>query len=201
MPMPMMDLALAARTKSGCADSGDLHVAKTCAAGMLLAVIDGVGHGKEAALAARVARDVLESYADEPMVPLVHRCHRWLRFTRGVVMSLARIDGQSNARTWMGVGNVQGVLLSRGSDHQMLEEALLLRAGVVGVRLPPLEARCLKISRGDTLVLATDGIKATFDRSPAGNLAPQSAANRILEQFGDANDDALVLVGRYVGNH
>ena len=196
--MPIMEWAFAARTKAGHADSGDIHVVKRCAAGMLLAVIDGVGHGKEAALAARVAQDVLDFYAEEPLVQLLHRCHQWLRFTRGVVMSLAWIDAQSNTMKWVGVGNVQGVLLSRGSGGQAVENSLLLRAGVVGVRLPVLEAAVVEISRGDTLVLATDGVKATFDRSRASKLSPQNAADQILAQYGDSGDDALVLVARYM---
>jgi serine/threonine protein phosphatase PrpC len=167
---------------------------------MLLAVIDGVGHGKEAALAARVARDVVDSYADEPLVSLLHRCHQWLRGTRGVVMSLAWVETESRVMRWAGVGNVQGVLLRRKWGGRSEENSLLLRAGVVGVQLPSLEAAVLPITPGDTLVLATDGVKATFDRSLADKLPPQSAADHILAEYGDAGDDALVLVGRYRGN-
>jgi negative regulator of sigma-B (phosphoserine phosphatase) len=198
--MPTLDWAFATRTKPGHSDSGDIHLAKSCSAGMLLAVIDGVGHGKEAALAARVARDVVDSYADEPLVSLLHRCHQWLRGTRGVVMSLAWVETESRVMRWAGVGNVQGVLLRRKWGGRSVENSLLLRAGVVGVQLPSLEAAVLPITPGDTLVLATDGVKATFDRSLADKLPPQSAADHILAEYGDAGDDALVLVGRYRGN-
>ena len=197
--MPMLEWAFAARTKPGQSDSGDLHVVKNGSAGMLLAVIDGVGHGKEAALAARVARDVVVSYAEEPLVSLLHRCHKWLRGTRGVVMSLASVDAESNRMRWIGVGNVQGVLLSRRGARRSVESSLLLRPGVVGVQLPLLEDAVLPITPGDTLVLATDGVKTTFDRSLAERLAPQNAADHILSEYGDTSDDALVLVGRYRG--
>ena len=200
--MPMLDWAFATRTKPGNSDSGDIHVAKNCSAGMLLAAIDGVGHGKEAALAAHVARDVMDSYADEPLVSLLQRCHNKLRGTRGVVMSVARVDAEAKVMRWAGVGNVQGVLLRRNKwGGRAVENSLLLRAGVVGVQLPVLEAAVLPITPGDTLVLATDGVKATFDRSLADRLLPQSAADHILAEYGDDGDDALVLVGRYLGSN
>jgi hypothetical protein len=115
-------------------------------------------------------------------------------------MSLAWVETESRVMRWAGVGNVQGVLLRRKWGGRSEENSLLLRAGVVGVQLPSLEAAVLPITPGDTLVLATDGVKATFDRSLADKLPPQSAADHILAEYGDAGDDALVLVGRYRGN-
>src|SRR6266704_3658201 len=45
-------------------ESGDLHVVKAVNSGALVAVVDGLGHGAEAAVAARAAVKVLEQYAD-----------------------------------------------------------------------------------------------------------------------------------------
>ncbi len=123
-----------------------------------------------------------------------------VRATRGVAMSIASFDGPHSLITWLGVGNVQGVLLRRGSKPAAAEESLLLRGGVVGVQLPSLQAAVLPISIGDTLVFATDGISVDFSRRLARNYPPQPAAESILAQHGKATDDALVLVARYVGD-
>ena len=194
----LFEWALASRTTPGHARSGDVHVVRTFAKGMLLGVIDGIGHGSEAAAVADAARQVLESFAEEPVEALVRRCHERLRGTRGVVMSLASVNAMSSLMAWVGVGNVQGVLLSR-SPAETAEESLLLRSGVIGVRLPPIDAAVLPVLRGDTLVFATDGVKAAFDRTPAKRLSPQQAAPDILATYGAGGDDALVLVARYVG--
>jgi hypothetical protein len=113
-------------------------------------------------------------------------------------MSLASVNAMSSLMAWVGVGNVQGVLLSR-SPAETAEESLLLRSGVIGVRLPAMDAAVLPVRRGDTLVFATDGVKAGFDRSPARRMPPQQAAPAILATYGAGGDDALVLVARYVG--
>jgi hypothetical protein len=76
---------------------------------------------------------------------------------------------------------------------------LLLRGGVVGVQLPPLSAGVIPVARGDTLILASDGIHREFDRAAALTNSPQKFADRILADHRRATDDALVLVSRYLG--
>ena len=115
-------------------------------------------------------------------------------------MSIASFDVEHGLMTWLGVGNVQGVLLHPGSTVALEEECLLLRAGVVGAQLPPLQAAVLPVSAGDLLILATDGISNDFTRGLVRSLPPQKAAASILARCGKTTDDALVLVARYVGN-
>jgi len=43
--------------------------------GVLIAVIDGIGHGEGAAEVARTAAALLRNSADEPVISLVERCH------------------------------------------------------------------------------------------------------------------------------
>jgi hypothetical protein len=101
--------------------------------------------------------------------------------------------------TWLGVGNVQGVLMRSDTTKGNAKEVLLLRAGVVGAQLPPLQAAVLPIAQGDTLFFATDGIRSNFVESLTTRENPQRAADRILKEFGSGNDDALVLVSRLTG--
>ncbi len=191
---------MAAHALPGQSDSGDLHVVKSFPNGVLMAALDGVGHGEEAASAAKIARMILERHAEEPAIALIQRCHEELRATRGVVMSVASFNLPHGLLTWLGVGNVQGVLLRPGLTPLPAEESLLLRAGVVGAQLPPLQAAVLPLTSGDTLVFATDGIYSDFARALARDHAPQKAAESILARHGKTTDDALVLVARYVGN-
>jgi hypothetical protein len=193
-----IEWGVAAHALPGEGTCGDAHVVRSFPGGALVAALDGVGHGEEAASAARIASAILEAHADEPVVALFRRCHLGLAGTRGVVMSVASF-GVSPGLVWLGVGNVQGVLVRRGSVLDPAEESLLLRSGVVGAQLPTLDAAVLRVEPGDTLVLATDGIDADFDRDLARSQPPQRAAETILAHHGKATDDALVLVARYRG--
>jgi negative regulator of sigma-B (phosphoserine phosphatase) len=195
-----IEWGVASRALPGQPTSGDISVVKAFSDGVLIAALDGLGHGEEAATAAAVAAATLEAHAAEPLMTLVQRCHEALRATRGVAMSVASLNVARGLVTWLGVGNVEGVLLRRGSVRAEAEMPLLLRAGVVGFQLPALDVEILSISAGDTLIFVTDGIQSDYARGLARGFPPQKAAEKILARYGKATDDALVLVARYQGD-
>lgn len=197
-PLPIA-WGVSSRALDGKAVSGDLHVVAPRAQTALVAVIDGVGHGSEAAAAARAAAAVLNEYADEPLIPLLRRCHEHLRRTRGAVLSMASFDLRGNTMTWLGVGNVEGVLFRVGKFADAPRDSLVLRGGVVGYQIPTLRTAERAVEAGDVLVLATDGIRAEFGAySPIGRDI-QEAADAILARYAKDSDDALVLAVRYLG--
>lgn len=197
----VIEVGVAGLALPGQSTSGDRHIFEPFSGGVLLAAVDGLGHGNEAATAAEKACAILRAHAAEPVIALAERCHCSLRSTRGVVMSLAAFDIVHNLLTWLGIGNVQGVLRRFGLPVDGTEESLLLRAGVVGSQLPPLRASVLPVAHGDTLILATDGVQSGFARGFAPAVAPQRAAQGILDGFSKGTDDALVIVARYQGCH
>lgn len=164
---------------------------------VLIAVLDGLGHGDEAADAAERAAHVLGEHAEESVIALMRRCHRELQGTRGVVMTLAQISPHDETLTWLGVGNVEGVLVRKRGETP--RESVLMRGGVVGYQLPPLSASVHALSRGDCVILATDGIRPEFSNQLSPDEAPQHLADRVLTEFRREADDALVLVARYRG--
>ena len=195
-----IELGVAGATLPGQSTCGDQYVYETFAGRVLLALIDGIGHGPEAAAAAEAACAILKTHAAEPVIALAELCHDGLRFTRGVVMSLAAFELEHNLLTWLGIGNVQGVLRRFGLPLDGTEELLMLRAGVVGSQLPPLRASVLPVAPGDTLVLATDGVQSGFAPRISSTEDPQRTARAILNGYNKGTDDALVLVARYQGH-
>ncbi len=197
--MSQVEYGVAKFILPGQSESGDRHLVCCSQNGILLATIDGIGHGEEAANAAKIAASVLESSLDEPIISLMELCHEKLRLTRGVVLSLAFVDTLHGMMTWLGVGNVQGALIRAGARKGTSRELLLLRAGVVGSQLPPLQAAVLPVARGDTLIFVTDGVRGEFLENLSALESPQRAADRILDGYHSGKDDALVLVARLTG--
>ena len=182
------------------AQSGDLHVVVPFSGGALVALIDGLGHGPEAADAAIAAASLLEAYASDPVLTLIQRCHAGLRKTRGAVMSIASFNSRDSSMSWTGVGNVDGILVRLSARPEQRDEAIAVRGGVVGYQLPPLQAKTLPVSPGDTLIMATDGIRSGFAARLAIEHDPQEIAESILARFGKGSDDAHVVVTRYLGS-
>ena len=196
---PLVEYGVAKFVLPGQGESGDQHLVCCNHSGILIAAIDGIGHGEEAANAAKAAVSILKAGADEPVISLLQRCHEGLHSTRGVVLSLASIDQEQGMMTWAGVGNVQGALMRAGAHKGSVQEVLLLRGGVVGSQLPALQAAALPVAKGDTLVFVTDGIRGDFAEGLSSLESPQRAADRMLQRHCRGNDDALVLVVRLTG--
>ena len=195
----LIDWGVAASSLKGQGASGDRYLVKSLPQGVLVAVVDGLGHGEAAAAAAAMAIRTLDSHHEQSMIPQVKRCHECLRGTRGAVMSLASFNGRDSTMTWLAVGNVEGVLLRCPLTRRDDCESLLLRGGVVGAQLPSLSAAVTSVAPGDILILATDGIRSGFVPTVVFTDPVQKIADRILTEHAKATDDALVFVSRYVG--
>jgi negative regulator of sigma-B (phosphoserine phosphatase) len=178
--------------------SGDRHVAVT-GSRLVVAVIDGLGHGPDAAAAAGRAAEVVEAHADERLETVVQHCHEALRSTRGAAITMASIDAAADELIWLGVGNVQATLLQTDPPQPGGREWVPLRGGVVGYVLPALKPGRVSLRRDDVLVIATDGVRPVFGEWPRPSESPEDVAARILATQGRDSDDALVLVARYRG--
>src|SRR6266481_1506868 len=110
------------------------------------------GDGPEAATAAQAAVAALERHSTESPMPLIERCHRALHGTRGAVMSVAVLGRPDRSMTWLGVGNVEGLLLhgDGAARSGSRRESLVTRGGIVGSELPRLHPVVLPIAPGDT---------------------------------------------------
>jgi hypothetical protein len=194
--IPWIEYAVAGAPLVAGTASGDLCRVCPYGGGVLVAVIDGLGHGPEAAEAARVAADALEEHPEDPPSLLLERCHLASKSTRGVAMTLASMRAYGSL-TWIGVGNVEAVLVP--SDPAQPRESPMLRGGIVGLRLPPLRERTVTIAPGDTIVFATDGLRSGFADHVDEKATPAAIAESVFSRYRKTSDDALVVVARWLG--
>lgn len=195
---PDLDWAVEARPCPGEVECGDRSLVVS-GSETLLAVVDGLGHGVEAARAAARAIETIAELADARLEEIVQECHRRLRSTRGVAMTLVAVSPTVGTLTWLGVGNVEALLVRAVPHGQPARTLIVASSGVVGHHLPPLRAASLDLAPNDLIVLATDGVSEQFAvQSPCGG-GPAEIAGDILARHALAGDDALVLVARYGG--
>ncbi|MBD3615406.1 MAG: SpoIIE family protein phosphatase [Gracilimonas sp.] len=178
---------------------GDLSLVKKSNGKVLVAAVDGLGHGVSAAKASKKAIDLLESFEKESLINLIHRCHKELRQTRGVVMSLALIDSKENMMTWIGVGNVEGVLFRAHSEVGQKLERIVLRGGVIGYKLPSLQAAMIPIFKDDIVVFTTDGVEHDYVDELNASEHPEEIVEFVASNYFKKSDDALIIAGKYLG--
>lgn len=194
-----IEWSVASRAIPGQVVSGDLHVVVPAPEGVVLAVVDGLGHGEDATFAAKAAVAVIERHADDSVVGLVQRCHQALQRTRGVVMTVVGLNTREDTLTALGIGNVETVIVPANPRAQARRDSVLLRCGVVGYQLPTLHASVRPIESGDMIVFATDGVREDFADLVTTTDTPARLADRIIAEKFRGTDDGLVLACRYLG--
>jgi phosphoserine phosphatase RsbX len=166
----------------------------------LFGVVDGLGHGPDAAAAALRAVDTVKRASAERLEVLVQLCHRVLDGTRGVAMTLARVDFAASTLSWTGVGNVTADLVAKVPTGLQVRSSARLTGGIVGYRMPEIRpAQVLPIRPGDLLVITTDGIAEDYLDHIDFASSAVVIAEGLLGKHAKKTDDAMVLAARHRG--
>ena len=197
MTAPAAEWGAATMPRDGESVAGDRYLVHEDAEGLLIAAVDGVGHGREAATAAEAAIHVFESEPNRSLSRLLERCHVALQGTRGAVVLLARYDSRRSRLEWAGVGPILGIVSRHDAARRPRNELLLTRTGMLGHGTLWAPAASTAISAGDMLVLTTDGVSSGFLESLSPSDSPARLARHILESHRKTDDDAMVLVVRF----
>jgi len=182
------------RPRPGDEANGDAYFIGHHGGERLLAVIDGLGHGRGAREAAAAAVEALAQWEGEPLGQVVTGVHDMLRATRGAVMAAVVIDPARERFSYAGVGNVEVRVFNSPEPARPIPSN-----GTLGARLSQVRVSPHRWAEGTTVVMATDGLSSTWDfGSYPGLLArsPQLLAGVLLRDYSRNSDDATVLVYR-----
>ena len=191
-PFPVA-IAVAARPYPGETVSGDAWQVDWHGSVCRIALVDGLGHGPQAAAAALAAVAALAAEPALNPVDAVHCCHDALADTRGAALLVASIDVTRGQLIVAGAGNVEARLCQdRGAKHLMTDR------GIVGSTLPRIRPVEMALAPAWLLLMHTDGIKRRFDAQSQLEATSDGdgLAQAILMEWARATDDATVLVAQ-----
>jgi anti-sigma regulatory factor (Ser/Thr protein kinase) len=170
--------------------SGDHAIVRRSDDGLLLAVIDGAGHGRPARESAEVASAEVR-LARRPAEMMV-AIHDALRGGRGASATVVHFDLARETVTIAGVGNVNvRVTTPTGEVHGFRPQPGLLGSR----RMEPVEQRFPLPSRSVVHVF-TDGVSTRADARDFGARSAVYIAQRLFADHAKAHDDALLAVVR-----
>jgi anti-sigma regulatory factor (Ser/Thr protein kinase) len=174
--------------------SGDAWVVAASGQRLALMVVDGLGHGPEAAKAASAAVDTLVLQPGLQPSEQIEVCHVALRPTRGAALAIALLDPAAQLLHFAGVGNISACIVDAGTRRQLVSHN-----GIVGHNLRKVQQFSLPCPPGALVILASDGINTQWDLEQYYGLsacAPALIAAVLLRDFARSRDDASVLVQR-----
>ncbi|MBF0230772.1 MAG: SpoIIE family protein phosphatase [Desulfamplus sp.] len=193
--MAKIDFHIAKRSLTGWEDEcGDTGVAVVSDDQCFVALVDVLGHGKEAYDVALIAEKYLLENYHLNLIEIIKGLHEHLKGTRGAVAALCRINLNDGVLLYSGIGNINTRVLS---SRNLI---LMPRDGIIGYMSSSPKERQLKLYSGDTLILTSDGVKEHINFGDYPELLKGSAneiANNMLDLFSKGNDDSSCIVLRY----
>jgi anti-sigma regulatory factor (Ser/Thr protein kinase) len=159
-------------------------------------LVDGLGHGPNAAEAADTAAGVFRASAGRSPKETVGLIHEALRATRGAAVAVAEIHRDASGATvrLCGVGNTVSALVGAGPAR-----ALPSMNGTAGLSVPVLQEFTQPWGAADLLVMHTDGITTRWRLDAYPELRahdPGIVAGVIHRDFTRGRDDATVIALR-----
>lgn len=185
-----MICGIVSRPALGMGVNGDAYLIKEWNGQTLLAVIDGLGHGEEASIASRKAKEyLLENYTRD-VDQIVQGLHLHLHKTRGAVAGLVRVDRVGRRLFFCGIGNIEVRILGEPSMNPPSLE------GILGMNLRKVAKFEYRYNTLKAVVLHSDGVSGRFDLSgyPSVYEQPQRVAERIMIEWGKQQDDATIII-------
>jgi hypothetical protein len=160
----------------------------------VIVVVDGLGHGPEAAQASSEAVRVAREHSHAAPADLVQRAHLALRATRGAAMAVAAIHHGSGTLTFAGVGNISAAVHSPAGTR-----SLMSHNGTVGHVMRTVQELTYEWPADACLIAHSDGINTRWRLDQYPGLLwhhPALVSGVIWRDAARGRDDACVVVVR-----
>ncbi|MET9496138.1 ATP-binding protein [Streptomyces sp. NPDC006552] len=172
-------------------ECGDSAAVADAPGGRTAAVVDGLGHGAEAAEASAAAVRVFHEGPERPLPELLAAMDRALRGGRGAAVGLIRL--RPGTLEHCGVGNIRLLLVG----HDGTGPRAAGQPGVVGWNMPRPRPVTLPMPDTSAAVLHSDGIAARWAETATPfllGLPPRLLAAALGHGYRSVRDDATALV-------
>jgi anti-sigma regulatory factor (Ser/Thr protein kinase) len=156
-------------------------------------IADGLGHGTEAARAARAATKVLLSQPLAEPRGILEECHRMLTPTRGAAVAVARVEADAGLGQFAGIGNINARV--EGASAR----SLVSHNGTVGHNVRRIQEFSFPWPDSSLLILHSDGLATHWHLKDYPGLATKHAgliAGVLYRDFERGRDDVTVVVIR-----
>lgn len=155
-------------------------------------VIDGLGHGPNAARATRAATDAFVAHSSAAPAALMQICHSALATTRGAAGAAARVAPAKKHGSFAGIGNIACRVEAAGERRQLVSHS-----GTLGHVMRRVQEFDFAFPAGALLILHSDGLTSRWGSADYPGLTSKHAgliAGVLYRDHDRGSDDVTVVV-------
>jgi anti-sigma regulatory factor (Ser/Thr protein kinase) len=187
-PLEAAGVSVPMRGEDECGDAFAVHQGPDYGVAL---VVDGIGHGPDAARCAAAATETFSDVLGQEPAAILVALHRSLRATRGAAAAVARFDFIRREIRFAGVGNIAGVCYSNGDARHMTS-----MPGIVGQDTKPVREFAYAWPPNALVLLYSDGISTHWSLNSYEGLVSRDLAiisGVLYRDWNRGRDDATVL--------
>jgi anti-sigma regulatory factor (Ser/Thr protein kinase) len=157
----------------------------------LFMLVDGLGHGPDAHLAASKAVRIFNEKSHHSLIDILMAQHAALKKTRGAAIAIIKINPLCQEASYLGVGNISGTILTPLKNYSMLSYN-----GIVGHQFRTVHEMKYPFNNKSILVMHSDGLSNQWGKIYASELlrqSPATIAGILYRGFKRKRDDTCVL--------
>ncbi len=189
-------VAIIAKAKEGEKVCGDAHYIEYFPNNdFALLVVDGLGHGQDAHIAATQAVALYKDTEKHSPAQALQFLHEGLRKTRGAVGMALYYNAAEKSLTYCGIGNIAGKLTGFNTN-----KALISFNGILGMTASRMHDNSISIDSSRLLMLHSDGINTRWDFNQYPQLTkhdPAIIAACLYRDFNRNNDDLTIVACKF----
>lgn len=193
IPPAPLEIGAVCLPKPGEVARGDAWAVEWRGGHCIILVVDGLGHGPDAAAASRAAVDTLRTHPQLAPAALIEFAHGALRSTRGAALAVADLNLAGEVR-YAGVGNIAGMVRAPDDVRHMVSHA-----GIVGHEVRKIQEFVYPWSQDSLLVMHSDGLATHWNLDQYPGLMsrhPSLVAGVLYRDFARGRDDVTVVVAK-----
>lgn len=174
--------------------SGDGYAVHQEADFSTIMVVDGLGHGPDAAACADAAKEAFLEIAGAEPAEIFDALHSSLRPLRGAAAVVVRFEPDRRVIRYYGIGNIAGLVYGNGDSKHMVSQP-----GIVGHNSRNVREFTYDWPVGSMVLLYSDGITTHWSLADYDELLvhdPALVAAVLYRDLARGRDDATMVVAR-----
>jgi anti-sigma regulatory factor (Ser/Thr protein kinase) len=194
-PPPALEVAGLCTAMASETVCGDAWARDSRPDGLLMLVVDGLGHGVGAAEAAARAVAIFQEHLGLAPAEILECLHAGLRSTRGAAAAVIDVDLAREMARFAGVGNITATIADIGKPVRHL----VSHNGTLGHQARRIAEFTYPFRRGALLIMHTDGLQQRWSLDAYPGLAarhPAVVTGTLYRDFRRGSDDVAVVAAR-----